>query len=72
MVFCCADFEWLYHFGIGGLPKDDAQAVSWFEKSADRGDSESMMFLGVAYRDGYLACRRTTPRRACGFANRQI
>lgn len=36
----------MYQLGQGGLPKDLAQAVSWYRKAADAGDAESMHYLG--------------------------
>jgi TPR repeat protein len=38
--------------GLGGLPKDDAQAVSWFRKAADAGNARGMSGLGFMYEKG--------------------
>jgi len=32
---------WMYENGRGGVPKDDAQAVSWYRKSADAGNTRA-------------------------------
>ena len=37
----------MYEKGLGGLPKDDAQAVSWYRKAADAGDPRGMSGLGL-------------------------
>ena len=36
----------LYANGLG-VPKDDAKAVEWYKRAADRGDREAMFQLGV-------------------------
>ena len=35
-----------------GVPKDDAQAVGWYRKSADQGYAAAQYNLGTMYRDG--------------------
>ena len=35
-----------------GVPKDSAQAVAWYRKSAEQGDDNAQFFLGRMYRDG--------------------
>ena len=42
----------IYEKGLGGLPKDDAQAVSWYRKAADAGDPWGMNNLGAMYASG--------------------
>ena len=42
----------MYANAGGGLPKDDALAVSWFRKAADAGDARGMVNLGVMYDNG--------------------
>jgi TPR repeat protein len=42
-----------YHEGKGGLPKDDAEAVKWYRKAAEQGDSEGQFYLGLMYRRGW-------------------
>jgi TPR repeat protein len=42
----------MYDHGLGGLPKDDAQAVSLYRKAADAGDTQGMAYLGIMFRDG--------------------
>jgi hypothetical protein len=37
---------------MGGLPKDDVLAASWFRKAADAGDATAMSNLGVMYANG--------------------
>jgi len=39
----------MYANGLGGLPKDDAQAVSWYRKAAEAGDAAGMVSLAQAY-----------------------
>jgi len=60
----------MYETGRGGLPKDDAQAVSWYRKAADAGDARAMASLGAMYETGRGACRRMTPRQSAGIAKR--
>jgi TPR repeat protein len=38
--------------GLGGLPKDEAQAVEWFRKAADAGSEPAMNSLGEMYENG--------------------
>jgi TPR repeat protein len=42
----------MYEKGQGGLPKDDAQAVSWYRKAADAGEGSGMAYLGDMYENG--------------------
>jgi TPR repeat protein len=35
----------MYANGQGGLPKDEAQAVSWYRKAADAGDAQALAAL---------------------------
>jgi hypothetical protein len=42
----------MYENGRGGLPKDDAKAVSWYRKAVDAGDGRGMANLGGMYEDG--------------------
>jgi uncharacterized protein len=35
-----------------GVPKDAAQAVSWFRRSAEQGNSDAQEFLGLMYENG--------------------
>ncbi len=42
----------MYETGRGGLPKDQAQAVSWYRKAADAGDARAMANLGAMYETG--------------------
>ena len=40
-------------YGTGnGVPKDEAEAVRWFRKAAEAGNSEGMYNLGIAYANG--------------------
>ena len=41
-----------YEKGLGGLAKDDGQAVSWYRKAADAGDRQGMTRLAFMYEDG--------------------
>lgn len=41
----------LYSIGLG-VPQDQAEAVKWFRRAADRGLPAAQMRLGAAYRDG--------------------
>jgi len=36
-----------------GVAKDEAKAVEWYEKAAEKGDSGAMNNLGNCYRNGY-------------------
>jgi len=35
-----------------GIPQDYAEALSWFRKSAEQGQSAALYMLGAMYRDG--------------------
>jgi hypothetical protein len=48
----------MYEKGLGGLPKDDAQAVSWYRKGADAGDARGMSGLGFMYEKGLGGLRK--------------
>jgi TPR repeat protein len=41
----------MYANGRGGLPKDDAQAVSWFRKAADAGHAGRHELAGLHVRE---------------------
>ena len=41
----------MYLNGIG-VPKDEAEAVRWYRKSADAGEAKAMLDLGRAYENG--------------------
>ncbi|KAJ0105711.1 hypothetical protein Patl1_19607 [Pistacia atlantica] len=41
-----------YYFGLRGLRRDRAKALAWFSKAADRGEPQSMEFLGEIYARG--------------------
>ena len=41
-----------YEYGKGGLTKDEAKAVEWFQKAAEAGDAEAMHNLGICYEYG--------------------
>src|SRR5580704_1845274 len=43
-----SDIALLYHLGLG-VPKDDAEAVRWWRKSAEQGDATAQGNLGTAY-----------------------
>ena len=42
----------MYEEGHGGLPKDDVQAVTWYRKAAESGDSTGMRNLAKMYDQG--------------------
>jgi TPR repeat protein/predicted Ser/Thr protein kinase len=42
----------MYETGLGSLPKNDTQAVSWYRKAAEAGDAEGMNNLGAMYAKG--------------------
>jgi TPR repeat protein len=35
--------------GSDGVPEDKVEAVKWFRKAAEQGDSEAQFKLGIAY-----------------------
>lgn len=41
-----------YYFGLRGLRRDHAKALSWFLKSVDKGEPRAMEFLGEIYARG--------------------
>ena len=47
-----------YNLGLAlqygqGVPRDDAQAVSWYRKAAEHGNADAQSQLGWAYENGY-------------------
>ena len=42
---------WHYKEGAG-VDKDPAESVAWFQKSADLGNSEALVYLAMAYEKG--------------------
>jgi TPR repeat protein len=47
----------MYEYGDGGLAKDDAQAVYWYQKAADQGDADAKDKL-TSIRAQHLAGRQ--------------
>jgi TPR repeat protein len=47
---------WLYRNGLG-VPQDYAEAMRWYRKAADAGDSSAMTNIGGLYENGW-ACRQ--------------
>lgn len=43
---------WMYQQGKGGLPRDDAEAVKWFQISAMQGNAYGQANLGAMYESG--------------------
>lgn len=41
-----------YYFGLRGLRRDCTKALMWFSKAADKGEPQSMEFLGEIYARG--------------------
>ncbi|KAL9440981.1 hypothetical protein AB3S75_019624 [Citrus x aurantiifolia] len=41
-----------YYFGLRGLRRDRTKALMWFSKAADKGEPQSMEFLGEIYARG--------------------
>jgi uncharacterized protein len=41
-----------YCFGLGGVPKDPAQALHWFRKAAEQGHAQAEGLVGVMYGQG--------------------
>jgi len=44
----------MYSNGQGGLPEDEAQAVSWIRKAVEGGSADGMAYLGSMYQDGLV------------------
>jgi TPR repeat protein len=42
-----------YHEGLLGLPKDDKQALFWFQRAADQGNAAGQYNVGDSYYNGY-------------------
>ena len=56
----------MWRMALGeGVPKDDAEAVRWWEKAAEQGDVAAQINLGIAYNlvPEFL---RTTPQPYAG------
>lgn len=49
-----------YYFGLRGLKRDHAKALSWFLKAVDKGEPRSMELLGEIYARGTLVERNYT------------
>src|SRR6266704_2297542 len=43
----------VFFFGNLGVAKDDAEAVKWFRKAAEKNDASAQYNLGVCYAQGY-------------------
>ena len=41
-----------YRYGLGGLKKDEATALKWYRKAADKGHAEAMNMVGLYYGEG--------------------
>jgi TPR repeat protein len=46
-----------------GVPLDYAEAIRWFRRAADRGNSSAMVWLGFAYEYGQGVARDPTQAR---------
>ena len=42
-----------YQNGLGGLKKDEATALKWYRKAADKGHAEAMNMIGLYYGEGW-------------------
>ena len=42
----------IYLNGLGGIPKDNEEAVKWFKKGAEQGSMEAQLMLGQLYYKG--------------------
>ena len=42
----------LYYRGLGGVPENKAEAVTWFRHAADQGDAQAQYNLGLSYAKG--------------------
>src|ERR1039457_2893112 len=42
-----SNLGFMYEYGRGGLPQDDAQAVNWYRKASAAGSAPGMRNLGV-------------------------
>jgi len=43
---------YMYRFGKGGIPKNDAETVKWYPKAAEQGDADAQNYLGWIYHNG--------------------
>lgn len=50
----------LYYFGLRGIRRDHAKALSWFLKAVEKGEPRSMEFLGELYTRGAVVERNYT------------
>ncbi len=46
------DLGWMYFWGLGDLPQDFTQAVTWWRRAAAQGQASAQYNLGLMYRDG--------------------
>ena len=42
-----------YRYGLGGLKKDEATALEWYRKAADKGHADAMNMIGRYYDEGW-------------------
>ncbi len=42
-----------YRYGLGGLKKDEATALEWYRKAADKGHADAMNMIGRYYAEGW-------------------
>ena len=54
-----------YYFGLRGLRRDHAKAMSWFLKAVDKGEPRSMELLGEIYARGAGVERNYTKALEC-------
>ncbi|KFK41793.1 hypothetical protein AALP_AA2G172800 [Arabis alpina] len=54
-----------YYFGMRGLRRDYAKAIYWFSKAVEKGELNSMVFLGDIYAPGGSAERNYTKAFEC-------
>ena len=43
----------VYRNGIGGVAKDNSEAVKWYRKSAEQGNAFAQYNLAIAYHTGF-------------------
>src|SRR5262249_6240566 len=58
---------YFYAQGVGGLPRDDVEALRWYRKGADAGDGMSMCGIGFMQKQGQAGLTRDESEAARWF-----
>lgn len=51
----------MYHGGLG-MPRDEAEAVKWYEKAAEGGYPQAEIYLSVGYQEGWFGLPKNSSK----------